>query len=468
MLLSKAFCRFVIWGTILCPVCICAQNKINVPENWTYSSQYQQTMPDEDQWWAGFNDPLLDTLISLGVRNNYNLSAAAHRINIASQELRKIKAGYYPSLGVSAGWNKSRISGNTSAHRTKATTNDYFSTELNASWEIDLFGRISEQAKEQKGMWNASRAEYAATMVSLCANIAQTYIELCTAEVQLGIANAHLKTQGQVLHITEVRYETGLSSKLDVAQAATIYHSTEATIPGLRTRIAVARNALSVLIGSVPEDNGVLNDTIINIPEYVDPVGIGIPADVIRRRPDIVEAEYNLAAAAAGVGIAKKDFLPTITINGSIGFDSHKFRDMFSGQSLSYTIAPTISWTIFDGFARNANVAAARENMLAMIDNYNLTVTTAFEEVENALVTYEQSKIAFASIKDVVNASQEAFDLSLDLYKQGLTDFTDVADAQINLISYSDQLASAKGEIAKSLITLYTAIGGGWNPDSLN
>lgn len=197
-------------------------------------------------------------------------------------------------------------------------------------------------------------------------------------------------------------------------------------------------------------------------------MGIGIPADVIRRRPDIVEAEYNLAAAAAGVGIAKKDFLPIITINGSIGFDSHKLRDMFSRQSLSYTIAPTISWTIFDGFARNANVAAARENMLVMIDNYNLTVTTAFEEVENALVTYEQSKIAFASIKDVVNASQEAFDLSLDLYKQGLTDFTDVADAQINLISYSDQLASAKGEIAKSLITLYTAIGGGWNPDSLN
>lgn len=439
----------------------------SIPSQWNYDAQYTQTLPSEDQWWKSLSDPLLDSLISHGIDNNFNIAIAARRINIARQTIRNAKAAYYPTLGISAGWISSRNSGNTTSTSMPHTDLNYFSTGIDMAWQIDLFGKITSKVRQGKAQWLATQAEYAATMVSICGDIASAYIRLRTLQTELAVAQQHLESQCKVLKIAEARHEAGLASKLDVAQAATIYYSTEASIPELESSIKTSINAISILIGEYPETITSKLVPIKPIPEYRQIVGIGIPLDLLRRRPDIVQAEYSLAAAAAAVGIAKKDFLPSLTIEGSIGVASHSIDKIFDSNSFTYSIAPKLSWTIFDGMARNASLVTARENMQVSIDQYNLALMTAVQEVDNTMVSYKYLLRSIDYLQNVVAQAKEAFDLSIDLYKQGLTDFTDVADAQISYLQYSDQLAVEKGNAAVALIKLYEALGGGWDISEL-
>lgn len=438
----------------------------SLPSQWKYESNHEQPLPIDDQWWKSFNDPTLDKLIEIGLRNNYNVDMAATRMAIARQSIKSAQAGYYPNIGLNLGWNKSRQSGNTTKISGPAQTNDFFSAGIAASWEIDLFGKITSSVKQSKAQYNASRAEYAGAMVSLAAEIATDYINLRMLQEEEFVANEHLLTQNKVLKITEARYEAGLSSKLDVAQAQTVYNSTAATIPGLDKAIACNINAIGVLLGMFPDEiTALLSEDNPSLPDYLQLVASGVPADLIRRRPDVVQAEYDLAAAASAVGIAKKDFLPTLSIDGQIGYEAHNINRMFKNPSLTYSIAPKLSWTLFDGFARKSALVSAREQMQLEIDNYNLTLLTAVEEVENALITYRKRIETISMVEKVVKNSQEAFDLSIDLYKQGLSGFTDVANAQMSLLQYSDQLVTDRANAAAALVDLYRALGGGWNVD---
>lgn len=199
------------------------------------------------------------------------------------------------------------------------------------------------------------------------------------------------------------------------------------------------------------------------MPEYRQLVPMGVPANLLRRRPDIVAAEYELAAYAAELGIAKKDFLPTLSINGSVGVSSHKAGDLFNDNSFEYSIAPTLSWTLFDGFARKYAVSEAKEQMKIGIENYNLTVMTAVQEVDNAMIAYTSSLKAIDSYTKVINQCDESFHLSVDAYKEGLTSFTNVVDAQINSLTYANSLISAKGDALVNLVDLYKALGGSPN-----
>lgn len=188
----------------------------------------------------------------------------------------------------------------------------------------------------------------------------------------------------------------------------------------------------------------------------------GVPADLLRRRPDIAEAEHTVAAYAAALGVAKKDFLPTLSLSGSVGTTAHSADDLFSGRSITYSIAPTLSWTLFDGMARSAAAESARQQMLSAIDSYNSTVLTAVQEADNAIVTYNNARQYIATIEQVVEQAQKSFDLSIDLYKQGLTAFINVTNAQIGYLQYSNELAAARGQALAAAVNLYEALGGGW------
>lgn len=436
----------------------------SLPSRWTYESTHEQPLPVEDQWWKSFEDPTLDKIIEIGIKNNYNIAMAATRMAIARQSVNSAKANYYPSVGLNLGWTKARQSGNTTPISGPAQTVDYFSVGVAALWQVDLFGKISESVKQNKAQYNATKAEYAAAMVSLAAEIATDYINLRMLQEEEYVAKEHLQTQQKVLKITEARYEAGLASKLDVAQAKTVYNSTASTIPGLDKAIACNINAIGVLLGIFPNEVAdLLYAENPALPDYMQIVATGVPADLIRRRPDIVEAEYSLAAAAAAVGIAKRDFLPALSIDGQIGYESHSVKRLFKNSSLTYSIAPKLTWTLFDGFARKSALISAKEQMQFEIDNYNLTLLTAVEEVENALITYRKRIETISLVEKVVKNSQEAFDLSIDLYKQGLSGFTDVANAQMSLLQYSDQLVTDRANAAAALVDLYRALGGGWN-----
>lgn len=200
-----------------------------LPQQWSYNSVFYQTSPTDDNWWSGFGDPVLDSLISRGIDNNFNVAVAARRINIARQSVRQAKSAYYPQLNIGAGWSKSRQSGNLTSISTPASATDYFSASVDMAWEIDLFGRINSQVKELKAQYNASAADYLATMNSLCAEIATNYLQLRTLQEELQVTRSQLESQKKVLKIAEARHEAGLNSALDVAQASTVYYSTESS-----------------------------------------------------------------------------------------------------------------------------------------------------------------------------------------------------------------------------------------------
>lgn len=342
----------------------------------------------------------------------------------------------------------------------KAMGLDYFSLGLNFSWEIDVFGRVREQSKESKATYNASKAEYSAAMISLCSNIATAYFNYRLAQGGVDVAQRQITSQERISKITDARYEAGLASKLDVAQSLTVLYSTQASLPSLINMQNAALNSIALLVGCYPDK---IKDSLSpsrDLPNAFRMVKIGVPADLIRRRPDILQAEYELAGYAAAVGIAKKDFLPTLSLNGSVGTSSHKIDDLFSKNSFTYSIAPQLSWTIFEGLARNHRVAAAKEQMLAGIDNYNITVMNAVIETENALSTYDSSLRQIALYRKVLKESEESFTLAIDRYKKGLSSFTDVMNAQISMLDYENTLLETRASALTSLVKIYAAVAG--------
>lgn len=434
----------------------------DMPQQWQYTEMYDQTIPTSDTWWKEFGDPVLDSLISVGVSNNYDVLTAGRRIDMARQALRQTKSAYYPTFTANGGWNANRSSGVTTKHHDDASTMSYFNLGVDMNWQIDVFGKITARAKESKAQFEATRAEYSAMMVTVSAKIATAYMQLRTLQTEVDVLNKHIAQQKRVADITNARHEAGLASMLDVSQALTTYYSTKAAMQQLNTGITTTINAIAVLTGTFPDDIIPMLSRPMPMPAYQKIVAVGMPMDLLRRRPDVAEAEYTLAGYAAALGVAKKDFLPTLSLSGSIGTAARDASDLFGKQSYTYTVAPTLSWTIFDGMSRNAAVASARRQMEAGIDNYNNTVLTAVQEVDNAMATYHNNVKYIEMVNQVVEQAEKAFDLSIDLYKQGLTDFVNVSNSQISYLTYSNELVEAKGQALSALVNLYQALGGGW------
>lgn len=435
----------------------------SIPDHWAYNEHFNQQIPTDDNWWQRLDDTILDTLISRGVSNNYNLMSARHRIEVARMALNTARSGYLPTVAFSGSWTKQRGSGATGSQIFSPEAQDYFDLGLSMNWEIDIFGKVTAKARQQKASFNATRAEYAAAMTALCANIAKTYINLRVWQAQREVATEHIASQEKILKITEARHEAGLASMLDVTQARIVYYSTQASLPALDSSIHTGINALATLTGVYPDD---IREALTNpreLPSHQQIVPIGVPMQLLRRRPDIVAAEYDLAAAAEAIGIAKRDFLPTLSLSGTIGTSAHDGSDLFSGRSISYSVAPTLSWTVFDGMRRRYNSVTARQQMEIMIDSYNNQVLTAVQEVDNAMSAYLSTLQSIDILENVVDQSGKSLDLSLDLYKRGLSPFNNVVTAQLNYLENQNSLVAARGKALTALIALYEALGGGWN-----
>lgn len=434
----------------------------SIPEQWQMEQQYYQTVPTEDAWWATFHDDVLTQLIEKAIANNYNVAAALKRIEMASKEIGMTRSGYYPNIGISGSWTKEQSSGKIYNYDTDKIRASYFSLGASMNWEIDVFGRVYSNVKEKKAAYNVARADYDAVMVSLCASVATAYMQLRTYEEQLKVARQHIESQSYVCKITEARYNADLGNMLDVTQAKVVLYETESTLPTLESNVRTMKNSLALLVGEYPGAIDALLDSESGMPWHEQTVNVGVPAELLRRRPDIVEAEMELAEYAAAIGVVKKDFLPTLSLTGDIGTSAHSGKDLFSKPSLTYTIAPQLSWTIFEGLSRNYALAEAKLQMEAAIDSYNLTVMTAVEEVDNALVSYASLLRAIDLQTRVVAESKKSMELSFELYRSGLTMFTNVVDGQISWLTNQNTLTEMQGEALAALVTIYKALGGGW------
>lgn len=479
---SIMFQRFVYLFAAVTAVCACAhatgpvseeslREHLNdtLPERWTYISEMQQEVPSAtDGWWRSFGDSTLDSLITLGIDYNYNLAMTMKRTAMARNAMMQARSGWMPVVGLSAGWSKSRSSGAMTVPSVPATVESGFTAGVSAQWEIDIFGKIAAGVKAKKAAYNASRAEYAGAMVSLCAQIASTYVNLRMYQAQMRVTEAHIESQLKTVNIARARYEATLASKLDVDQAEATYYATVATLPQYQYLIHTAINSLEVLTGTLSESLRSKLSEEAAMPDCMQMVSAGVPADILRRRPDIAQAELELAEYAAEAGVAKKDFLPTLVLEGNIGTSAHDVGDLFSHNSFTYSIAPTLSWTIFDGLSRKYALASAREQLQAGIDNYNQVVATAYEETDNALASYHFAIIYKDEMEKVLTANVEALKLAMDRYKNSLSPMLDVVNSQINTLSAEQELLTAQGRALSSLISLYEALGGGFDLETLN
>ena len=435
----------------------------SMPAAWQWVPEFKQTSPESDRWWLTFNDPTLNELINLGMENSLNVKMAYRRIQAAAQVQRQTRAAYFPDLGVNAGWQRSKESGRVAdSHGDIATSAmDYFSLGLSMNWEIDVFGRVNSQLKADKAATEMAAADYDAARVSLAANIAKAYVQLRQAQAQALIAEANIANQKRLLDIAITRNDVGLVPSVDVVQARLMVASTQATLPPLRQQCAEAENEIALLCGVFNDRLSHLRDTL-PFPEAPGAVVDILPADLLRRRPDVVAAERQLAQQAALLGVAKKDFLPTLSLGASIATEAHNLKNLFGSHSLAYSIAPQLSWTIFEGLARNARVAEAKYQMEEMIDSYNYTVMSAVQEVNNALMGYRALSDQTALLEQVVKYSRRELELETDRYTQGLNAYSDVVTAMQDVLSNETTLLQSRADRMAALISLYSAMGGGW------
>ena len=338
-----------------------------LPQAWEEGGEvFRQTLPVDDQWWKSFGDTTLDSLISIAVDRNYSVLTAIDRMNMAKAGLRMERSGFFPTVGINAGWTRQQTSGNTS--ELPQSTQHYYDVSANMSWELDIFGSIRQRVKAQKETFAASKEEYTAVMVSLSAQVASSYIQLRELQQELKVVERNCASQAAVLKITEVRYNTGLVSKLDVAQAKSVYFSTKASIPQLESGINQYITSLAVLLGTYPQEIRPVLERVGELPDYMEP--IGIPADLLMRRPDIRSAEHQINAQAASLGASKSDWLPQVFIKGSVGYASKDFKDLTKHKSFTYEIAPALSWTIFSGGKLVNATKSARAQSINSIKQY--------------------------------------------------------------------------------------------------
>lgn len=434
----------------------------SLPQEWSDGEYFDQTLPPDDEWWLNFNDPVLDSLIVTACNSNYSVLAAMQNIKKARAAWRVAQSNLMPSFDLALGWQRAKTSGNIASTMYNEAWEGQFSTAVSMQWQADVFGTIYMRSKAQKKLFMATEEEYNAVMVSLVANVATTYFSLRQSLAQMLVLRWNVESQREIMEITQSRYDSGLASKLDMSQARSVYQSTLAQIPAMQAAIDSYRYAMAVLLGTFPENlDGWLQEGYA-LPDYVAPIGVGVPAGLLRRRPDIRAAERQVEANAALLGATKRDWFPQLLLTGSIGFASGEMKSLFRSGSLTWEIAPTIKWNIFGSGDRVNATREARAALDSSIQSFNEKMLTALQEVESAMSQYESSIKQIVALREAVNQNEETLTLSLELYKQGLAPFQNVLDAQRSLLTYQNYLVQAHGGSLIYLVQLYEALGGGW------
>ncbi|MGD8974253.1 MAG: efflux transporter outer membrane subunit [Desulfobacterales bacterium] len=420
-------------------------------------------------WWTVFNDPVLNELIQTAYQQNLPLQIAGLRIYEARAQLGIAFGFQYPQTQQGLG---SATANQISKNAPNVAVADRYYTVydigLDAAWELDVWGKFRRGVQTGVANLEASIADYDDILVSLTAEVANTFIILRTSEERLAVARENVKIQKRSLDIAEVRFKAGAVTELDVTQARTLLRSTEATIPGFESDVRQAKNALAILLGKLPGEIDAMLKGPGLIPEVPSEVAVGIPTELLRRRPDIRFAERALAAQSAQIGFAKADLFPHFSLFGTLGFqtsdytDNSSFSDLFKQDSFTYSAGGGFNWDLFN-YGRITNqvrVEDARFQELAV--NYEDTVIRAAQEVEDAMVGFLKSQDSVFFLADAVKAASRSVELSLIQYREGLVDYQRVLDTQRELTTQQDNLVFTAGSVGQNLIAMYRALGGGW------
>jgi len=410
-------------------------------------------------WWEQFNDEDLNNLIKNSLADSYTMQSAQAKVRQARALLGVSEAVYYPTLDAKGSATRGRHMSNS---RGGQGTENLYSTGFDAKWEIDIFGGNRRNVEAASADLQTSELNLENVWVTLASEIASSYIALRGYQQQLLVAQNNLKAQEATLEILESRYKSGLTNKLDVQQARYNMERTRSTLPPLRVSIEASLNTLAVLVGKVPGDLQENLKEMKDIPNLPVKSINSIPADVIRQRPDVRQAERKLAAETARIGVAKSDLYPKFFINGSIGLEALHTENFFNNTNRYNYFGPGFSWNLFSaGAVRNRTKAQTAVADAARAD-YNNVLLSAVKEVRDSLISHSQEQLRFDALDDAVEAAELAEQIAQDQYKNGLTNFNNVLDAQRSLFELQARLTESKAKITGNMVRVYKALGGGW------
>jgi multidrug efflux system outer membrane protein len=446
-----------------------------VPAAWTEAQQKGvDTRPAElARWWAAFEDPTLDSLVDRAVRSNLDLRVAEARIREARASRAVVASGAWPTVDTSGSYTRSRSSENAFNIPSQGggtgggasgikLERSLFNAGFDANWEIDVFGGVRRSVEAADAIIEATEYSRRDILVSLLGDVARNYIDLRGAQRRLAVARANLKTQQDSLDLTRVRFDAGLASDLDVARAEAQLNTTASQVPTLESLMKQAAYSLDLLLGLSPGALWKELENEVAIPNLPAEVVVGLPSDLLRRRPDIRSAERQLAAATAQVGSAIADLFPRFSLIGTFGLQSISASDWFTGRSRYWSIGPTLSWPIFDAGRIRANIEIRNAQQEQAFNLYEKTILAALGDVEKSLVNYAQEQVRYRSLNDAVAANRRAVEMANELYVRGLNNYLDVLDSQRALYATETELAQSEATMAANLVALYKALGGGW------
>lgn len=415
-------------------------------------------------WWTTINDPELSSLIDRAVAGNLDLRKARARVREARAQRGITSADLFPTLNAGGSSTWSRTDKDTGSGR----SSELYSGSFDAAWELDIFGGVRRSVEAAEADLQASREDLHDILVSLLAEVALNYVELRTIQAQIAATKSNLESQSDTFQLVTWRQQAGLSDDLAVQQARYNLENTRSLMPALRTSLEETLNRIAVLLGEQP---GKIHEELAvrkPIPAAPLKIAVGVPADVIRRRPDVRRVERELAAQTARVGVATANLYPKFTLSGSIGLETVALGNLSSGIS-SLLGSPRITWPIFSGASLRQNIEVQSARQEQALIKYEITVFSAIEEVENIITAYAEQQVRRDSLRLAEEAARQAVELAQKKYESGLTDFTGVLEAQRSLLSFQEQLARSEGTVVSNLIRLYKALGGGWESlDSIN
>jgi NodT family efflux transporter outer membrane factor (OMF) lipoprotein len=443
---------------------------IDTPDAWTETIAQQVDQGPHaslQNWWTVFEDPLLDELIERARKANLDLKVAVSRVGESRAILAIARGEKLPLVNATATASRNKLSDDGPLQQVAPEggfdSQSLFQAGVDTVWEIDFFGQVRRTIEAAGDSYQASIEDYRDVQVTLFAEVALAYVDIRAAQQRIGYARENIEDQSESLALARDRYDAGLSSKLDVVQAASNLAATQASLPALKLSLKQALNRLAVLLG---QDAGSLQhefSTPQPIPKPSAAIGIGVPADVLRQRPDIRRAERLLAAQTAQIGVATADLYPRFALSGMFGLQSRSLTNLLDSSSVAWGLGMPVQWNIFSGGQVRGNIQVQDEKTQQLLFLYEHKVLAAIEEVENAIAAYDLNKQRAQYLQTATSAMSEAVELVLVQYDTGLTDFNNVLVTQRDLFSQQEQLVESEAEVVVNLITLYKALGGGWD-----
>ncbi len=437
-----------------------------VPDAWSEqdSQLFQKPSVEESVlWWQQFNDPVLDRLIQAAYEQNLSLRSAGLRIMEARAQQSLVRGTIWPQSQTMNGDFFTRStpgSGNNSSYTTA-------SVGFDAAWEMDFWGKFRRSIESADANLLSTMADYDDILVSLTAEVARTYIDICTIEERIRLAEKNIELQQNGLRLVQDQFDAGTVTKLDLHQAETLLVGTQASIPEMQRSLFIDKHALALLLGILPKELGEFFDITEAIPTVDNTIITTIPAALLRRRSDIRRAEMQTAAQSSQIGIARAELFPSFTLFGSLGWSANdlgnnELGDIFSSNSFYFSFGPAFKWNLFNYGRLKNQVRIQDARLQQLITNYQQTVLGAAREVEDSMTSLVYAHRQAGFLRQGISSSSKSLELALLQYEEGFIDYQRVLDSTRAMIQKQDQYAKIQGYISTTVVALYKALGGGW------